>query len=216
MTKYYIVDPWYTDISIQGKRVNAIFDTGNASNSFISCKRFPNLPRIQIPVPVETVQYFNKEISPLYNILPIQDNISMKDLYKHIQGKIPRDKYIDIMKSLGFVFIQGVSGSSHIINLEISITGVPFSLTARLYCSYVSDIEYDVLFSVLYIASLLDKRIMVSPMNTTKNLYIDSLSLMSRQSDESVSDKFIDNMSLIIQKRQHMKFPAREVLLSAP
>lgn len=162
--------------------VRAIFDTGNESNSVLSCKRFPGIPRIPIRVDEATIRYFNDNVASMYDISYVEGDISMKDLYKICQGKIPNDQYIDVMKALGFKFVQGVSGSLSIINLEIAsiefhIGGVPFKFRANLYCTYSVDTPYDVLFSAKYIASLLDRHIVISPRSDTKHLYSEIASL---------------------------------------
>lgn len=246
MTKYYIVDPWFANVSIQGRSVKAVFDTGNASNSFISCKKFPTLERVQIPVSQEVITFFNSHIATKYQLSRIEHGITMKDLYKHIRGKIPNDKYIDIMESLGFIFVQSGTGSRNVINLEIvslefHIEGIPFPLQARLYCSYI-DTRFDILFSMRYITTLLDKRIMISPTRRTKELYTETTSLekevnlLSMQIKQAlISNPNMDSVDLLIsdnvyQERMkgmmmkksrideisRMKFPAREVLLSSP
>lgn len=240
MSKYYMVDPWFASVSVQGQKVNAVFDTGNASHSVISCKRFPSLKRIQIPVPERTIQYFNTDISPQYGIPPLVA-INMKDLYKYLQGRIPQNKYIDVMESLGFIFTQSGNGSFSIVNLEIvslefQIEGVPFPLSANLYCSYVSDIEFDILFSMKYISNLLDRKIIITPTRRTKELYTEISNLekdirilsirtkqLSSDIDTLVSDPshLIDIQEIISKKQRRqeihlMKFPAREVLLSEP
>lgn len=128
--KYYVIDPWFTSISIGKQKVNAVFDTGNASYSYISCKKFPGIQRISIPVPEETLRYLNEQVCSMYGIDPLL-SANMKELYKHVHGKIPESQYKEVMESLGFMFVQSGSGSLSIINLEImsielQVEGIPF------------------------------------------------------------------------------------------
>lgn len=103
MTKYYAIDPWYSDASFDGKNIKIVFDTGNDSNSFIACKKFPGLTRTPIPVPTDVMMRFNLTIAPKLRIPTIGEGTSMKDLYKHIVGhNVPRrispDQYHTLMQ----------------------------------------------------------------------------------------------------------------------
>ncbi len=239
MAKYYALDPWYSDASVNNRNIKVIFDTGNDSNSFIACKKFPELSRTPIPVSPDAMMRFNLNIAPKFRIPTIGAGASMKDLYKHIVGhniqrRVSLDQYHTLMQSLGFIFTQTGGGGQHIINLEIAsisidISGLPFPLTVRAYCSYI-DSEWDVLFSMKYIASLLEKKIIVSPTSRTAPLYIEYASLQrdidkgsmnvhdidALIEDESASDR----LSILLEKKARAeeiratRVPAKEIFLS--
>lgn len=240
MAKYYALDPWYSYASVNGKNIKVVFDTGNDSNSFIACKKFPELPRTPIPVPPDVMMRFNLKVAPKFRIPTVEAGISMKDLYKHIVGhnvqrRIPQDQYHTLMQSLGFVFTQTGGGGSHIINLEIAslsidISGLPFPLTVRAYCSYI-DSEWDALLSMKYIASLLEKRIIVTPTSRTAPLYAEYASLQRDIERESLnihdidalieSDTESDRLAIFLKKTRSAEIratrvPAKEIFLSGP
>lgn len=137
---------------------------------------------------------------------------------------------------MGFIFTQTGGGGSHIINLEIAfvsidIAGLPFPLMVRAYCSYI-DSEWDVLFSMKYIASLLEKNIIVSPTSTTAPLYaeyaslqrdIERSSLNVRDIDALIEDESAsDRLSILLEKKTRSaeiratRVPAKEIFLTNP
>lgn len=196
MSVYSIIDPWFSDSYLNGRSISVLFDTGNESNSYITCSRFPMLERIQIPVSDDTIEYFNTHLSSKYALDTIERGVTMKSLYLDLKDRVST---ID-MENMGYKYIETPLGHKSVINLEvvdikIDVRGLRDPLITRVYCSSL-DSDFDILFSMKYITSLLSRYIIVSPTSQTAHLYQEIESLESKIRDLSRDISYLNTASI--------------------